>query len=609
MAAPLDSVMLPYDSTIRKVEIGSGDRPTASPPTPKPFYANFGIRQHDVSRHEEKYQSSQGSRALSNHPVGQTDVANAHTSASSIVLPQEEFPVRRRSPRSPIDIKHPFPRRLASHPVLLKRASSVAYPEGCRDVGDSPGPPPRSPLRPHTAQNTLDCVMTSNTSLRKHTPKVAPSIKSASDYSEIEPFKAVVTTECTGPIKRPKSRGKESSRLSYAARRAREERVRQRKQRERPSAHPNIDAVMQASARVLSSRQRLKKRQQLQMPEPKPSLLAPRYPSTISLRSNSSLEKATEISLTPVSGSPPHGSPVSPLEKADCTPVSLTASRVSRDTHMTVSPIMLVAEEMPFQKAKPAPKPAKLVLQSKPYVPRPRSASIPRNAAKRRSRCAANGMQTPPRSVSPIKREAKREETPPLPSPPPTRALPPTPPASGSERSARLAIPSNAVQSVTDDIKELPRTPAYEVSVSSEKRHLRDSKQAGAIPHVSTQDASRHAKASSTNAARISRITARMEALEKQNALLQAALMAVLKTNGNFNTHNITPQMNFPQPSGTAPTASTAWEDCCEKCSHQDADTCSSNSRSCTHASSDSSALEMYMSTRRGDAIQNAGAL
>lgn len=82
---------------------------------------------------------------------------------------------------------------------------------------------------------------------------------------------------------------------------------------------------------------------------------------------------------------------------------------------------------------------------------------------------------------------------------------------------------------------------------------------------------------------------ARLEALEKQNALLSAVLMAVLKTNGALNNGvrastvlRETDAIKLPMP--------MAWE--CRIARRSAA--------SHTASSSNGSALDMYMSTRQG---------
>ena len=138
------------------------------------------------------------------------------------------------------------------------------------------------------------------------------------------------------------------------------------------------------------------------------------------------------------------------LPAAGCSNASAAA-----EASMVISPVMLVAEEVPIAKVKPSPKPARLVVrEGKSYAPRPRSASIPRSALKRRSRY---GGQTPSRPGSPS-HQYEEDDAPPLPSPPPNRALPPTPPASGSEKPNRAKFRTTA-----DAEKDLPSLPSDKI--------------------------------------------------------------------------------------------------------------------------------------------------
>ena len=220
--------------TIRAVDQGSSPiRPPASnPPTPEPESAasTADSYQSYLTEHPAK-QAFDVARAVSSHPV------HAQTSSSlplpRVSLPHEEFPVRHASPDKQVEIKHPSPRRFASLPVLLQRASGIASSLYPRSVSDSPGPPPpRSPLRLRRDCRVIEGPATSDTT-RKATPKLAPSIK---EVSEVRPIKPTFTTDCTGPIKRPRSHGRNSvAHPAYpSSRKEREERIRARKLRERP---------------------------------------------------------------------------------------------------------------------------------------------------------------------------------------------------------------------------------------------------------------------------------------------------------------------------------------------------------------------------------------
>ncbi|KAK4508780.1 hypothetical protein PRZ48_002519 [Zasmidium cellare] len=549
-------------------------RAASNPPTPEPESASMAesyateLVDDPVGR-----QSYDTARALSNQAT-----PGAEPLTPKISLPREEFPVKHPSPEKEVEIKQPVPRRLGSYPVLTQRASSIASTLGPpRSFSDSPGPPPpRSPLRLRRDPRTIESIIANHGSERRTTPKIAPSIKSASDFDfGMEPIKATVTTECTGPIKRPKSRGKNNSprrRIDPMNRKERDERVRARKLRDRPSVSRTIDSVVHAPAQA--TRQRLKKiRPQITIPDLRPPpLRAPSAASQASASSVASWKKVTQ-STTPVSPVPSRASDED--DRMNYTPISPTAQTAEErnsESGMAFSPVMMVAEEVPVPKTKPSPKPTKLILkEGKTYAPRPRSASYSRSAIQRRSRTSVNNsnqnsIHSSPRSKSPgYSRE--EDKAPPLPSPPPTRALPPTPPASGSEKTSKANSKAKVV------CKDLPTLPSHDVSPISTTSKEK-------YPHVATQQTKR----SSNRAA--ARMDARLEALEKQNALLSAALMAVLRTNGALN--GTIPGLLEPESPKAGP---MAWE---SRVARRSAAT------SHTASSSNGSALEMYMSTRRG---------
>ncbi|CAK3897952.1 Hypothetical predicted protein [Lecanosticta acicola] len=563
-------------------------RPAASnPPTPEP---------HSAISMADSYQTE-----FQDRPVSAMSVDAVHAGPGSdaqegapmmpkISLPREEFPVKHPSAETEVEMRHPLPRRLGSHPVLLQRASSIAstlYPTS-RSVSDSPGPPPpRSPLRLRRDPRTIEKIIKEhNNGDRKSTPKIAPSIRSASEFDfGAEPIRATVTTECTGPIKRPKSRNKDTTsspqrRPCPMNRKEREERVRVRKLRDRPTVSRTIDSVVHAPAQA--TRQRLKKmRPQIQIPDLRPyPLRAPSAASQVSASGAGSWRKITPSTQTPISPVPSRASEFSEDDRAGCTPISPSASAEARAAQagMELSPVMLVAEEVPVPRTKVTPKPARLILKDgkKTYAPRPRSASLPKPAVQRRSRQSVQGSSThsSPRSKSPRKLE-EVDHAPPLPSPPPTRALPPTPPASGSEKQSKA---NSKAKLVVGSGRELETLHSHDVSpVEPSSKHPEK------FTHVATQRRNTGFKATNRAA---SRIDARLEALEKQNALLSAALMAVLKTNGAFNSP--VPDLDELESPSKGP---MAWE---SRVARRSAAT------SHTASSSNGSALEMYMSTRRG---------
>ncbi|GIZ39275.1 hypothetical protein CKM354_000266400 [Cercospora kikuchii] len=592
-------------------------RPAASvPPSPIPESA---ISMAD-SYHSSVFDrppprlSFDTTRALTSHPTSGKEAALSRS--SNVALPHEAFPVKHPSPGKEVQIRHPVPRRLGSHPVLLQRASSIAsmmYQRSQsehRSSCDSPGPPPpRSPLRLRRDPRTIEGIISNHENSRGSTARLAPSIKSASEFNfDLEPIRATVTTECSGPIKRPRSRGKkERGKLPGAPypspRREREERVRARKLRDKPTTSGTIDAVVNEPEQ--STKQRLKKmRPRIQIP----TLIPHRATSTASDASSSaSYKKVTQSTASPVSPVPSLASEISEEDNMGCTPISPTASAEVQNMQagLQMSPMMFVAEQVPVPKTTKTPSSPKLIMRETksssktPYKPRPRSASLPRNALRHRNRQSVSNRSSP-RSSSPVLRASfDIVSSVDLPSPPPTRAPPPTPPQSVIEKPA--VSNTGAKRSVQG--KELPTVPSYEVSPIS-------TSSAKKFPHIVATQRKPHTErnnkpepsTSTTNRA-ASRIDARLEALEKQNALLSAALMAVLKTNG---------QLNGPlaelgiQQQQVEPAKPMAWETRVAR--RSEATMASTNTNTTTGSSSgNDSALEMYMSTRQGRRRQERG--
>lgn len=551
------------------VEIGAIDdsstpiRPPASdPPTPEPMSAiSFSDSlQSDVTAKKSIDSPWQIRR---NHVYAST--------SSSLPLPQAfDKPPNPQSPyplsERDVEIKHPAPRRLASHTALLQRSSTIA---SCRrSISDSPGPPPRSPLRLQRESRNIEDIITAYNYDRPK-PKAAPVIQDVHEFkSGVQPIRPTVVTDCTGPIKRPKSRESSIRRSSpfLITRREREEKSRARKIRDRPLINIStpippitIDAMMHAP--VSMPRQRLRKaRPHIQIPDLVPAPLTGRAPSDAS--SNASWKKVSESTRTPVSAVPSEGTPTTCGEKTGYTPISPTASNASAtvEARMALSPVMLVAEEVPIPKVKPSPKPPRLVVrEGKSYAPRPRSASIPRSALKRRSR---QGGQTPSRLGSPS-HQCEEDEAPLLPSPPPNRALPPTPPASDSAKAKKAKTPPSPD-------KDLPSLPADKII--SELKEI--------TPHIVSQIQRKPVPPNEN--ANTKAINGRLEALEKQNAMLSAALSAVLRSNGAVNR----PLYEFANPMMQRPPM--AWQQRMERRSASSHDP----------SQSDDSAMRLYHNTR-----------
>jgi hypothetical protein len=577
-------------------------RPAASsPPTPESATLAAESYQVDLSEHPAK-RSLDASGGLTSHPVNQRTPSG--TSVPHLALPQEEFPVRFPHPGRNVEIKHPSPRRLGSHPVLLHRTPSMAASLCLRSFSDSPGPPPpKSPLRLCRDPRSIEGLMSPSRDVRKVTPKIAPSIQSVSEYaSDVEPPLIIpwVITECTGPIKRPKSRERNPIKhpLYPMSRKEREEKTKHRKIRDKPGFSQTIDAVVNAPPP--SSRRLRKARPQIQIPDFKPAPLTTRTSSSAS--SNASWKKLTETTLSPVSTVPSQDEKLGEEGKIGYSPNSPTTSNGSPNSAtMALSPVMLVAEEVPLPKARSTPKPTKLILRGEgsKYAPRPRSASMSRTAAKRRSR---GSIATPSRPSTPetSKSRAKKDNTPPLPSPPPNRALPPTPPASGSEVVKKQKPTSKRPSPTDSNTKELPLLPNEILSpppLQLRNQYNTSSSFSKPLPHITTQDLRTASSSSSSNnttraAARIDARLERLEALEKQNALLSAALMAVLNTNGALNAGPLAQGLGLTESAEPERPGPMAWETRVVRRS-------TAAGRHAASSSNGSASLDLYMSTRR----------
>lgn len=445
-----------------------------------------------------------------------------------------------------VEIKHPSPRRLGSC-LLLQRSASMATSIGPRSFSDSPGPPPaKSPLRFCRDPTGIEGIITTPGSGRRATPKMAPSIRSVSEHaseSEMPIIIPSVITECTGPIKRPKSRDRNPLKhpLYPISKKEREERTRQRKIRDKPGFSRTIDSIVNDP--TLPARRLRKARPQIQIPDFRPAPLTTRASSSAS--SNASWKKITENTLSPVSTAPYQEEKEKSCEEpqASCSPTSPSVSNGSPNSAvMALSPVMLVAEEVPPPKARNTPKPPRLILRGEgtKYAPRPRSASISRTAIKRRSRGSIGNSR--PSSPDTSKPPAKKDDTPPLPSPPPNRALPPTPPISGTDATRKVKRPSPS-DGRAKDLPLPPHSPLSPAPLQPRHNHSHNASLSKPLPHITTQDLRTTtnpptASSSSSSNATSRRLDARierLEALERRNALLHAALMAVLQTNGALN--------------------------------------------------------------------------
>ncbi|KAK3614267.1 hypothetical protein LTR56_027363 [Elasticomyces elasticus] len=500
-------------------------RPRASnPPTPQPRTATWMAEWYrsDLPEHPAE-RSMHASHALSSYPANMVPGVRA---LPKIPLLKEDFQVMLPSALKEVDIKHPSPRHFASHPVLLQRASSIASLLHPRSSSNSPGPPPpRNPLRLRRDSCTTESIITTHTSTqsRRTTPKMALTsdslAKVSSEYNDV--LAAMETNSATdriSPTKRQRSRGEicvdhQACPLSC---KEREERIRSHKLRDRTYTPGVINATVNAAPLPALASQSRRPRPQLQIPRLEPAPLDVRASSSAS--SAAGWKKITECTPIPVPPVPSQDRSVSISEKTGYTPVSPTTINGSKtaDSCMALSPLMLVAEEMPAPRTTSASKPVRLVTRDgKCYASQPRSASVPPDALLRRSRTGSHtpvAQQTFSRSLSPLV-PVLVEDTPPVPCPPPNRALPPMPLALGSEKPARLCLSETEKNLPIPQLSDMqPRQPEV-------------------VPHVVTQVRRKSISPEGPDKTASKMMDARLIALEKQNEMLSAALLAVLRTN------------------------------------------------------------------------------
>ncbi|KAK4981588.1 hypothetical protein LTR28_003050, partial [Elasticomyces elasticus] len=299
-------------------------------------------------------------------------------------------------------------------------------------------------------------------------------------------------------------------------RKIREERVQARKLRDRP---PSV--------------------QQLNIdPEPL-SLVPPAKPSSLVRPTNPPPLDLKALRPAPLKSSSPPPSSSSSLGQTGYTPSSAA-------TQIALSPVMLVAEQLPLRKAVQMVKPARLVLPSrKSPAPRPRSAV--------KTAHMGTNLQTLRRSRSPEKTTLDIV----LPSPPPKKDLPPTPTQSSSDASTSrqqslevtaeaLSMPikvlDHAVSSSPFPVppseswsKSALPTPPSEPSPGLTSPPAQPTDPPVRIGQAQPSQGQGSHGSSTTSSRKSSHMEARLDALERQNRLLEAALMAVLKTGGTMN--------------------------------------------------------------------------
>lgn len=381
----------------------------------------------------------------------------------------------------------PSPRPLLGHPMVLQRTSSdvtgLRFPhvsqDGIRSASDSPGPPPpRSPLRLSMPSESLDQVLgksTASTSAGSPVREKAPINEDQAIRVTKEAAVTYVSREKRDDdlpfFLRPGSSGTSSDVFCTNA-----------TQSKTGASKPLelIDAMVKASQQN-TSRRRLRRAK----PE------GPRPLDLSDSRSSGSPERRTDVYCT---------SPLSIKPTASTSDFSENYRIIA--TTASPSPRISHVRKVPNARGRMSP--------------------VPRAKATKRGRGAKNAASTPSRAGSPSKK-SRQSTTPDLPSPPPKKELPPTP--RERSRPSRPEFPDKTVEAGiarVNSTKELPSPPVDEngrsivfPSPPSRAKTTRFRLQTGESSSVS--------------------IEARMDALERRNKLLEAALSAVLKTGGMLN--------------------------------------------------------------------------
>lgn len=459
------------------------------------------------------------------------------------------------------DIVHPSPRRLHSHPVLLQRSSSDVsglnwhrIPCSPRSISDSPGPPPpRSPLRVERNPSSIDTLLDGHGHLQRKL-----SGRSTSSTAILEKFTYKENRQLKDGL--PPAVTITSHAANVPQKITPSPRLRFR----RPQPAHVIDAVVKSPSPSTTAQPQRRRLRRARPGEPRPLDLS-------KMRSKVQVTEGKEQSYTP-SIAESEAQSVQTLSRGLHGPRPMRSSHQTSNTH-----------------APRAPRP--LVVGRKSPAPRPRSAKVvPHNL---------RGLQTPPRPVSPVKRNSTLDPS--LPSPPPKKDLPPTPKkvghsASHSTTSANSYCPRPGMEPVSMN-KALP-TPPYRESIdgvmfpsppssakTARSMQLLSSSVKSEISPLglgTPQLLTKENTTSSNKSDKPTRLEARLEALERHNRLLEAALVAVLKTGGTLNgcpCHGGGHHVGHPALSGSEGSRGSV------------------ASRSST-ASSGHGALEMYLSTR-----------
>ncbi|THX79274.1 hypothetical protein D6D04_05285 [Aureobasidium pullulans] len=470
------SQTLPHEETIRVL-----DRKIVAPVRPLFLGTKARTEQLGADRHVRVIRGR--TAPLRSHPVTPGPVPSIAPPA----LPENKASPVVADPVKAASLVQPSPRRLHDHPLVLQRTSSDVTglrfshlsQDGIRSVSDSPGPPPpRSPLRLSIPSESLGEM------LGKSTGGTSPE-RWARDRTPINEEQAIrVTKEAAvtyvdreerdddlPSFLRPGSSGTSSDVFCTNA-----------TQSKTGSSKPLelIDAMVKASQQN-TSRRRLRRAR-------------PEGPRPLDL-GGSHLQGSIERDQR--------------LDGYCTSPRSMKRTNSMGDLSENYRIIATTA----------SPSPRISHVRKAPSA-RGRNSPIPRVKTTKRGRGPKSMTSTPSRASSPSKK-TRQSTTPELPSPPPQKELPPTPRAK-SDRLSRMEATLEIGLARTSSTRNLPAPPAGEngrsmmfPSPPSSAKTARFKLQAGENSPLT--------------------IEARMEALERRNKLLEAALSAVLKTGGTLN--------------------------------------------------------------------------
>jgi hypothetical protein len=470
---------------------------------------------------------------LRSHPVTPGPVPSIPPPA----LPEHRISSPVADPTKPAVLFRPSPHSLNTSPPVLQRTSSdvtgVRFThhrlrEGARSVSHSPGPPPpRSPLRLSIPSESLGEM------LGKSTAENSPDLN-GKDKKPINEEQAIRVTKEAAVV--------------YAAREQRDDDLpsflrpgssdtssdvfcTNATQSKTSSSEPLelIDAMVKASQQNTSCRRLRRAR-----PE------GPRPLDVSSSHSQDSLERNLK----------PSGYCTSPLTVKRTDSIG-ESSENYRIIATTASPSPRISHLRPAPSA------------------RGRHSPVPRGKTSKRGRGPKSVISTPSRAGSPSKK-SRQSTTPELPSPPPKKELPPTPRAT-SDGLSRLVDTTDAGQARVTLSRDLPAP-----SLDESGRDM-------VFPSPPSSAKTARLKLQPGESSPLG-IEARMEALERRNKLLEAALSAVLKTGGMLN--------------GCPCQASHAPGHGCQEATTSDLVARGSVRSRVSSASNVSSALDVYLNTR-----------